>query len=137
MSAHLHVDTALNHLSAKDSFPSLPAEGRIRGTSSTSVGCADVLELSGQEHLRLTNAEGCSVTVLSGELWITQDGDVRDLVLGRGQEHVLERDSPALLSSLGKLTTARFLICRRKDRPQSSGNARRQPGGLKRQPSFA
>jgi hypothetical protein len=135
MSAHLHVDTALNHLSAKDSLPSLPVDGRNRAASGTCAG--DVLELAGQQHLQLADAEGCTVTVLSGELWITQDGDVRDIVLARGEEHVLDRDSPALLSSLGRLTTTRFLICGRKGGAQSGPRGRHQAGSLTIQPSFA
>jgi hypothetical protein len=140
MSAHLHVDTVLNHLSAKNPLPSFPVDGRTRagsGTKPTTAGCADVLELSGQQHLRLADGVGCTVTVLSGELWITQDGDVRDIVLAGGEELILDRDSPALLSSLGKLTTTRFLICRRKGNAQSGPEGRRRAGSLKFQPSFA
>jgi hypothetical protein len=133
MSAHLHVDSVLNRLSAKTSLPSLPVDSRTRAASGArpgagmTAGCADVLELSDEQHLRLTDVQGCTVTVLSGELWITQDGDARDLVLGRGEEHVIDRDSPALLSSLGKRVSARFLICR----------GRQEAGSLKFQPSLA
>ena len=46
-----------------------------------------------------TRAFGHRVECLSGSLWITQDGDPRDIVLGPGQGFSFDRSSEALLSA--------------------------------------
>ncbi|NEX60910.1 DUF2917 domain-containing protein [Noviherbaspirillum galbum] len=78
-----------------------------------------VLELTARQHLRLLDARDWRVVVLEGELWITQDGDLRDVVLSRGEEHVIDRDGLALLSPMGH---ARFAI---------HGNQPGHQGGLR------
>jgi hypothetical protein len=130
MSAHLFGSTATNdrgnrypRLTRNDST-SLPAGSRRPGQA---------LELAKHQHLRLADAEGWTVSVLSGELWITQDGDVRDIVVGRGQDHVLDRNGLALLSALGD---TRFLICHGQPCAQSSGR-RQQAPSLTLRPSLA
>ena len=40
------------------------------------------------------------VACLSGSLWITQDGDLRDIVLGAGESFELDRPGDALISAL-------------------------------------
>ena len=42
---------------------------------------------------------GRSVECLSGALWITQDGDLRDIVLGAGESFAFDRRGEALLSA--------------------------------------
>jgi hypothetical protein len=42
---------------------------------------------------------GRSVECLSGSLWITQDGDQRDIVLGPGEAFAFDRRTDALLSA--------------------------------------
>ena len=42
---------------------------------------------------------GRSVECLSGSLWITQDGDLRDIVLGPGEAFAFDRRTDALLSA--------------------------------------
>lgn len=42
---------------------------------------------------------GRSVECLSGSLWITQDGDRRDIVLGPGEAFAFDRRTDALLSA--------------------------------------
>lgn len=59
--------------------------------------------------LRLARTRGASVRgvlgwrlrALQGEVWITQDGDIRDIVLEPGQEYIVDRPGPVLLWTLG------------------------------------
>ena len=58
----------------------------------------ETVRLRRHEHMNLAGAAGWTITALSGSIWITQDGDVRDVVLEAGQSIVLDRDGPAILS---------------------------------------
>ena len=73
----------------------------------------DVIALNEPQHLHLDDAEGWSVQALSGIVWITQDGDLRDIVLEPGDTFVLDRAGPALLAPLGD---ARVLLARQTGR---------------------
>jgi Protein of unknown function (DUF2917) len=51
-------------------------------------------------HIRHVHAQkGRRVELLSGSLWITQDGDHRDVVLAAGQAFDFDRRGDALLSA--------------------------------------
>ena len=50
---------------------------------------------------------GRSVECLSGSLWITQDGDQRDIVLGPGEAFAFDRHTDALLSAFDD---SRYLV---------------------------
>jgi len=67
------------------------------------------IELDGGQTLRLKDALGASVTVVAGEVWMTQAGDLKDVVLAAGERHVVERGG---LSVLQALTDARVTIVR-------------------------
>jgi hypothetical protein len=60
-----------------------------------------LLELTRARHAHLRGAGGWTVRALAGTVWITLDGDIRDVVLDAGQSFRLDRNSPALLSALG------------------------------------
>jgi len=62
---------------------------------------AGELALHETEQLRLRDAFGWSVKVVSGTVWITQESDSRDIVLKAGEVFVLDRLGSALVSSLG------------------------------------
>jgi hypothetical protein len=49
--------------------------------------------------LRLENARGMQVQVERGLLWITQEGDLRDILVRHGESFRLDRDGVAILSA--------------------------------------
>ena len=69
-----------------------------RSTSMNSGGAS--VRLQKNQSLKIGSAVGWTVTALSGTVWITQDRDVRDVVLEAGQSFVLDRNESALLWSL-------------------------------------
>lgn len=62
---------------------------------------ADSIPLRSGQPLRVQNAYGRRISVLEGHVWVTQDGDPRDIVLSPGDDFVFDRPVDALLSSLG------------------------------------
>lgn len=61
----------------------------------------EILLLSGAQLLRIERAAGWTIKALSGSVWITQDGDVRDIVLDAGQSFIPDRDGEVVLSPFG------------------------------------
>jgi hypothetical protein len=51
--------------------------------------------------LRVRNGFGRRLTVLEGNVWITQDGDSRDIVVGAGDDFLFDRPVAAVISALG------------------------------------
>jgi redox-sensitive bicupin YhaK (pirin superfamily) len=56
---------------------------------------------------RLAEARGLLVSCLSGSLWLTQEGDRRDIVLEAGDDALVEHDGLTLLAAL---SDARFVL---------------------------
>jgi len=48
----------------------------------------------------IEDGKGLEVTAVSGTVWITQAGDIRDVILARGQSFVLDRNGRAVLYAL-------------------------------------
>ena len=55
-------------------------------------------QLTAREVLSIRDGLGRTVTCCAGMLWITQEGDPRDIVLGTGQRFVINRQGLALIS---------------------------------------
>ena len=55
--------------------------------------------LPGQQ-LRLRDASGWAVECCTGTLWITQEGDSRDILLKAGERYTLDRDGKTLVGGL-------------------------------------
>jgi hypothetical protein len=54
--------------------------------------------------MRIHNGRGKEVRVERGTAWITQDGDVKDVVVDAGKSFRLERDGLTLITGFGLLT---------------------------------
>ena len=48
----------------------------------------------------IEGGKGLQVTAVAGAVWLTQDGDLRDVVLTRGQSFILDRQGRAVLYAL-------------------------------------
>lgn len=55
------------------------------------------IELNARQVHRIDNGRGVGITCLRGTVWITQDRDLRDIVLTPGQSFVLDRNGLALV----------------------------------------
>jgi len=61
---------------------------------------AGSIALHSGQPLRVENGYGRRISVLEGHVWVTQDGDPRDIVLGAGDDFVFDRRTMAVLSAL-------------------------------------
>ena len=66
-------------------------------------------QLERRQNLTLRDALGWTVQAVTGEVWITQDWDTRDVVLEAGQSFVIDRPGAALISALDR---ARVCVAR-------------------------
>lgn len=55
----------------------------------------------------LTSFRGGTIACIQGCVWLTHDGDCRDIVLEAGQSHVADRDSRLVVHALER-STVRF-----------------------------
>jgi hypothetical protein len=68
----------------------------------------------------IEDGKGLQVTAVAGAVWLTQDGDLRDVVLTRGQSFILDRQGRAVAYALkdaaivvgppGHITAADFAV---------------------------
>ena len=75
--------------------------------------------LRGRQFARIDDASGWRIRALGGALWITQDGDVRDVVLEAGQTYTPDRPGSVLLSPFGE---ARVCLTRGRECGAASRN---------------
>jgi hypothetical protein len=57
-------------------------------------------DLRKHQIMRFDDATGTDIVCLRGGLWLTQDGDLRDVVLAAGEHFTLDCDGVALVSAL-------------------------------------
>ena len=62
------------------------------------------IELSANRHLHLRGAPGTKLEALSGAIWVTQNGDIRDIVLEAGDAIVLDHRGEVVVSALSNAT---------------------------------
>jgi hypothetical protein len=86
------------------------------------------LALAGGSHARMQDALGWRVTAAKGTLWVTQDGDRRDVVLAAGESFAFDRPS-ALVSAFGA-ATAQFMQWEGKAAPFAAAKRKHAAGCL-------
>jgi uncharacterized protein (AIM24 family) len=55
------------------------------------------LQLARHRYMEVVDGEGASMHCLAGTLWVTQDGDPRDVVLAPGESFTLDRNGVAIV----------------------------------------
>jgi hypothetical protein len=68
---------------------------------------ASRVELRAEQILRIDDALALRMVCERGTLWVTQDGDLRDLILGDGDSFTFDHSGVALVSAL-QATSVRF-----------------------------
>lgn len=61
---------------------------------------SQLVGLSRHEVRAFAGHPGLSIASHRGRIWITQDGDPRDVVIDAGESHALDRDGPVYLQAL-------------------------------------
>jgi len=56
--------------------------------------------LATDQFIKLEGAVGVRISSRRGSVWITQDGDIRDVVLEPGEAFVIERAGPSIVQAL-------------------------------------
>lgn len=62
----------------------------------------DELCLKSNQVLKVRGGSGHTIICHSGTVWVTQDRDRRDIVLGAGESFALDRNGLALVQALGQ-----------------------------------
>ena len=68
------------------------------------AGYTKIWELEPGELVRLDDAHGITLRVTRGALWITQQRDVRDIVLTAGDAYTIERRGLTVVEAQGRAT---------------------------------
>ena len=55
--------------------------------------------LKPQQLVKVRGGRGHAIVCHSGSVWVTQDGDPRDIILRAGDAFTLDRDGPALVQA--------------------------------------
>lgn len=72
-------------------------------------------DLLRNESISLSNAKNFTLTCYGGELWITQEGDKRDIILGAGESYQV--DSPTLVAVSALKTSILSVVSVRRPTP--------------------
>ena len=87
---HFPFSAWLHHLTAKDVAPTSPGITQEYA----------IQEIARNKILEVKRAFGVTIECLEGSVWITLDGDSRDVVLSTGQTFVVDRDWRTLVQAL-------------------------------------
>lgn len=68
--------------------------------ASTTAVPTRIVRLSRHEVRTFAGRPGLRIASHGGSVWITQDGDLRDVVIDAGQSHALDRDGPVYVQAL-------------------------------------
>ncbi len=97
---HLAIPTAHhNHFSFNAWLHNLTAKDVTPTSLRTPQPCA-IQEIARNKILEVKQAFGVTIECLEGSVWVTLDGDSRDVVLEAGQSFVVDRDQRTLLQAL-------------------------------------
>lgn len=58
------------------------------------------VRLTEGETISVIDGKGARVAVTRGRIWVTQEHDIRDVTLTRGQSFILDRDGTAVVEAL-------------------------------------
>ena len=58
------------------------------------------IRLEPRREFSLVDAAGVEITCLSGAVWLTMEGDLRDIVLTAGDSHAVRRNGVTLVNAL-------------------------------------
>jgi hypothetical protein len=58
------------------------------------------VKLAEHDTIGIVDGNGARIAVKTGSIWITQEHDARDVILGVGESFVLDRDGTAIVESL-------------------------------------
>jgi hypothetical protein len=86
-----------------------------------------MLHLRDRQHVNMQDASGWTVKALAGSVWITQEGDNRDIALNPGESFTVERDGSTLVSPFGN---ARICVSHDPVRAPKQNRAIEIPGSL-------
>ncbi len=64
------------------------------------------VQLARHGHVEVIDGRGASVRCVLGSLWLTQDGDPRDILLKPGDSFTLDRDGLAIIYATSDATVA-------------------------------
>jgi len=67
-------------------------------------GYTKVWELAKGELVRLDGARGTTLRVTRGAVWLTQERDVRDVILGAGDVFTIDREGVTVVEAQGAAT---------------------------------
>jgi DUF2917 family protein len=97
--------TTVSHPALELSRPFAKLSHRLSGwldsrSAPTRQLAATSISLFAREIHRVTSFRGGCVECTEGCVWLTHDGDCRDVLLEAGQSHFADRDSPLLIYAM-------------------------------------
>ncbi len=82
-------------------------------------------ELAAGEFLRIHDGCGRVIAVFQGLVWITQQGDTRDVLVGKGQAFTLDRQGLSIVQALEKTKLVVFAADAQQEAPATARTAPR------------